>query len=51
VNHRCFEEIPHIASQICESVDALFAHADVLVIGNVGPRRGTLSRGRGRTSR
>lgn len=28
------QEIPHIASLICESVEALAAHADVLVIGN-----------------
>lgn len=28
------QEIPHIASLICESVEALVAHADVLVIGN-----------------
>jgi len=30
------EEIPHIASLICESADALVAHAEVLVIGNAG---------------
>ena len=29
------EEIPHIASLICESVETLVAHAEVLVIGNV----------------
>jgi GDP-mannose 6-dehydrogenase len=28
------EEIPHIASWMCSSVDALLAHAQVLVIGN-----------------
>jgi GDP-mannose 6-dehydrogenase len=28
------EEIPHIASLICESVEALVAHAEVLVVGN-----------------
>jgi GDP-mannose 6-dehydrogenase len=27
------EEIPHIASLMCESVDALLAHAEVLVVG------------------
>lgn len=30
------EEIPHIASLICESADALLDHAEVLVIGNAG---------------
>lgn len=30
------EEIPHIASLMCESVEALLAHAEVLVIGNTG---------------
>jgi len=29
------EEIPHIASLICDNVEALIAHADVLVVGNV----------------
>ena len=29
------EEIPHIASLICDNVEALLAHADVLVVGNV----------------
>jgi GDP-mannose 6-dehydrogenase len=34
-NRRYIEdEIPHIASLICESVETLIAHADVLVIGN-----------------
>ena len=28
------EEIPHIASLMCEDVDVLLAHAEVLVIGN-----------------
>lgn len=28
------EEIPHIASLICESVESLVAHAEVLVVGN-----------------
>jgi GDP-mannose 6-dehydrogenase len=28
------EEIPHIASLLCDSVEMLLAHADVLVIGN-----------------
>ena len=28
------EEIPHIASLLCESVETLLAHAEVLVIGN-----------------
>ena len=28
------EEIPHIASLLCESVEALVAHAEVLVVGN-----------------
>jgi GDP-mannose 6-dehydrogenase len=30
------EEIPHIASLMCEDADALLAHAEVLVIGNAG---------------
>ncbi len=30
------EEIPHIASLMCEDTDALLAHAEVLVIGNGG---------------
>ncbi len=30
------EEIPHIASLMCSSVEALLAHAQVLVIGNTG---------------
>jgi len=34
-NRRYIEdEIPHIASLMCESVEALLAHAEVLVIGN-----------------
>jgi GDP-mannose 6-dehydrogenase len=28
------EEIPHIASLMCESVERLIAHAEVLVVGN-----------------
>jgi len=28
------EEIPHIASLLCESVETLLAHAEVLVVGN-----------------
>jgi GDP-mannose 6-dehydrogenase len=28
------EEIPHIASLLCESVESLVAHAEVLVVGN-----------------
>ena len=28
------EEIPHIASLMCDSVDAVVQHADVLVIGS-----------------
>jgi GDP-mannose 6-dehydrogenase len=28
------EEIPHIASLMCESMETLLAHAEVLVIGN-----------------
>src|SRR5947208_16189254 len=28
------EEIPHIASLICDSVESLLAHAEVLVVGN-----------------
>jgi GDP-mannose 6-dehydrogenase len=31
------EEIPHIASLMCDSADVLLAHADVIVIGNDGP--------------
>jgi GDP-mannose 6-dehydrogenase len=30
------EEIPHIASLLCEDVEALVKHAEVLVIGNAG---------------
>ncbi len=30
------EEIPHIASLMCDSADTLLAHADVLVIGSAG---------------
>ena len=30
------EEIPHIASLMCSSVETLLAHAEVLVIGNAG---------------
>jgi GDP-mannose 6-dehydrogenase len=30
------EEIPHIASLMCDTVDALLTHAEVLVIGNPG---------------
>jgi GDP-mannose 6-dehydrogenase len=32
--HYVEEEIPHIASLMCESVETLLAHAEVLVIGN-----------------
>lgn len=36
-NRRYIEEqIPHIASLMCPSVEALLAHAEVLVIGNLG---------------
>jgi GDP-mannose 6-dehydrogenase len=36
-NRRYIEEqIPHIASLMCEGVEALLAHAEVLVIGNAG---------------
>ena len=31
------EEIPHIASLLCESVETLLAHAEVLVVGNASP--------------
>lgn len=31
------EQIPHIASLMCESVPDLLGHAEVLVIGNAGP--------------
>jgi GDP-mannose 6-dehydrogenase len=30
------EEIPHISSLMCDNVEALLAHADVVVIGNAG---------------
>lgn len=30
------EEIPHIASLMCEDLSTLLDHADVLVIGNAG---------------
>jgi len=32
--HYIEEQIPHIASLMCDTVEALLAHADVLVIGN-----------------
>jgi len=32
--HYIEEEIPHIASLLCESVETLLAHAEVLVVGN-----------------
>lgn len=36
-NRRYIEEqIPHIASLMCEDVDELLAHAEVLVLGNTG---------------
>ena len=31
------EEIPHIASLMCDSAAALLSHADVIIIGNEGP--------------
>jgi GDP-mannose 6-dehydrogenase len=31
------EEIPHVASLLCDDVEGLLAHAEVLVIGNAGP--------------
>ena len=31
------EEIPHIASLMCEQMDSLLGHAEVLVIGNDNP--------------
>ena len=36
------EEIPHIASLMCESLDPILEHAEVLVVGNGGEdaRRG-----------
>ena len=30
------EEIPHISTLLCDDVDGLLAHAEVLVIGNSG---------------
>jgi GDP-mannose 6-dehydrogenase len=49
-NRRYIEEqIPHIASLMCGSVDALLAHAEVIVIGNAGPEASeVLSRAGGR---
>jgi GDP-mannose 6-dehydrogenase len=36
-NRRYIEEqVPHIASLMCDDLDSLLAHADVLVIGNAG---------------
>ena len=32
--HYIEEEIPHIASLMCETADALLAHAEVLVVAN-----------------
>src|SRR2546426_1367132 len=34
------EEIPHIGSLMCEDVERLLAHAEVLVIGNAGEEAG-----------
>jgi len=37
-NRRFIEEqVPHLASLMCESVDAQLAHAEVLVIGSASP--------------
>src|SRR2546426_474532 len=33
------EEIPHIASLLCDSVETLLAHAEVLVVGNGSDER------------
>lgn len=42
-NRRYIEqEIPHIASLSCDSVEALVAHSEVLVIGNVSEEAGTV---------
>jgi len=36
-NRRYIEqEIPHIASLLCDGVESLLAHAEVLVVGNAG---------------
>ena len=43
------EEIPHIASLMCDDVEALVDHAEVLVIGSRG--RGGGARPRGRAAR
>lgn len=40
-NRRYIEqEIPHVASLMCESAEALLAHAEVLVIGSAGEEAG-----------
>ena len=31
------EQIPHVGFLMCESVEALLAHAEVLVVGSSGP--------------
>ena len=37
-NHRFLEEEnPHIASLMCDDLDSLLEHAEVLVIGHAGP--------------
>jgi len=42
------EEIPHVASLLCDDVEALLTHAEVLVIGNDGlEAAGVLDRARG----
>jgi hypothetical protein len=37
VNRRIIEEIPHIASSMCDALDSLLEHAEVLAIGHAGP--------------
>ncbi|MBI3932745.1 MAG: UDP-glucose/GDP-mannose dehydrogenase family protein [Acidobacteria bacterium] len=47
-NRRYIEEqIPHVASLMCDSVEALLAHAEVLVIGNTGPEAAAALAGAG----
>jgi GDP-mannose 6-dehydrogenase len=41
------EEIPHVASLMCESAAKLLAHADVLVIGNAGDEAAEVLAGAG----
>ena len=43
------EEIPHIASLMCDEVEALLAHAEVLVVGTAGEAAARVLEPRGPT--